>query len=392
MNQLTNFDAKAFIEDTWQQRPAVFRQVFPKFVDPISPDELAGIAMEDGVDSRIVSCNRGRWQVQHGPFQSFEHLNESHWSLLVQAVNEHFPPARALLQQFFFLPAWRIDDLMVSYSVPKGGVGAHLDQYDVFIIQGQGQRRWQVGLPGEFETYLPHPELKQIRGFSAVIDEVLEPGDMLYIPANHPHAGESLTASLNYSVGFRAPSQSELLSSLADLAIDQNLLGQRYRDSAASLQSQAKVAPWHLTDTSIDGFRKLLQDALADPTIIRRLCATSLSQNPRPPLQFWPNKPFTEASLTLWLNQVTELVTVPGLRLLTVDEPHGVIAYVQGQRFETDTDTLTLIDHLIRQSENVSAQVVGSLSQSSEAARTLTLWLVNEGFLVENEESIEAED
>ena len=152
------------------------------------------------------------------------------WSLLVQSVDHFIPEADELMRAFDFIPHWRMDDLMVSFSNKDAGVGPHLDQYDVFIIQGKGSRRWQVGLPGDFDKINPHKDLAQISGFEPVIDQVLQPGDVIYIPANHPHNGVALEECLNYSVGFRAPSQQEMLSSLADFAIDNNLFNERYTD------------------------------------------------------------------------------------------------------------------------------------------------------------------
>lgn len=134
-----------FLERHWQKRPVVLKRGFNNFIDPISPDELAGLAMESEVDSRLVSHQDGKWQVSHGPFESYDHLGETNWSLLVQAVNHWHEPTAALMRPFRELPDWRIDDLMISFSVPGGGVGPHLDQYDVFIIQGTGRRRWRVG-------------------------------------------------------------------------------------------------------------------------------------------------------------------------------------------------------------------------------------------------------
>ncbi len=134
-----------FLERHWQKRPVVLKRGFSNFIDPLSPDELAGLAMESEIDSRLVSHQDGKWQVSHGPFESYDHLGESNWSLLVQAVNHWHEPTAALMRPFRALPDWRIDDLMISFSVPGGGVGPHLDQYDVFIIQGTGRRRWRVG-------------------------------------------------------------------------------------------------------------------------------------------------------------------------------------------------------------------------------------------------------
>lgn len=205
-----------FIERYWQKRPVVLKRGFANFIDPISPDELAGLAMESEVDSRLVSHQDGKWQVSHGPFESYDHLSENNWSLLVQAVNNWHEPTAALMHPFRALPDWRIDDLMISFSVPGGGVGPHLDQYDVFIIQGTGRRRWRVGEKVPMKQHCPHPDLLQVDPFEAIIDEEMEPGDILYIPPGFPHEGYSLENSLNYSVGYRAPNARELFSGFAD--------------------------------------------------------------------------------------------------------------------------------------------------------------------------------
>ncbi|WP_224189276.1 cupin domain-containing protein [Escherichia coli] len=169
-----------FLERHWQKRPVVLKRGFNNFIDPISPDELAGLAMESEVDSRLVSHQDGKWQVSHGPFESYDHLGETNWSLLVQAVNHWHEPTAALMRPFRELPDWRIDDLMISFSVPGGGVGPHLDQYDVFIIQGTGRRRWRVGEKLQMKQHCPHPDLLQVDPFEAIIDEELaHPADVL---------------------------------------------------------------------------------------------------------------------------------------------------------------------------------------------------------------------
>ncbi len=210
-----------FLERHWQKRPVVLKRGFSNFIDPLSPDELAGLAMESEIDSRLVSHQDGKWQVSHGPFESYDHLGESNWSLLVQAVNHWHEPTAALMRPFRALPDWRIDDLMISFSVPGGGVGPHLDQYDVFIIQGTGRRRWRVGEKLQMRQHCPHPDLLQVEPFEAIIDEELEPGDILYIPPGFPHEGYALENAMNYSVGFRAPNSRELISGFADYVLQQ---------------------------------------------------------------------------------------------------------------------------------------------------------------------------
>ena len=209
----------------------VIKQGFAHFIDPLDENDLAGLSQESCIDSRIVSQTNNTWQVSHGPFEDVNEHCLGAWSLLVQSVDHYIPEADKLMRAFDFIPHWRMDDLMVSFSNKDAGVGPHLDQYDVFIIQGKGSRRWQVGLPGDFDSINPHRDLSQITGFEPVIDQVLLPGDIIYIPANHPHNGMALEHCLNYSVGFRAPSQQEMLSSFADFAIDNNLFTERYTDN-----------------------------------------------------------------------------------------------------------------------------------------------------------------
>ncbi|MEM7863109.1 cupin domain-containing protein, partial [Morganella morganii] len=138
-----NLNWPEFLEKYWQKKPVVLKNAFPDFADPITPDELAGLAMEPEVDSRLVSFIDNKWEASHGPFEDYSQLGEKGWSLLVQAVNHWHMPAAELVKPFRVLPEWRLDDLMISYSVPGGGVGPHIDNYDVFIIQGMGRRRWR---------------------------------------------------------------------------------------------------------------------------------------------------------------------------------------------------------------------------------------------------------
>ncbi len=219
-----------FLARYWQKRPVVLKRGFKHFIDPISPDELAGLAMESEVDSRLISHLDGKWNLAHGPFESYDHLGENNWSLLVQAVNHWHEQTAALMAPFRALPDWRKDDVMVSFSVPGGGVGPHLDQYDVFIIQGVGRRRWRVGEKIAMKQHCPHPDLLQVDPFEAIIDEELEPGDVIYIPPGFPHEGYSLENAMNYSVGFRAPNGRELISGFADYVLSRELGSQRYND------------------------------------------------------------------------------------------------------------------------------------------------------------------
>lgn len=220
---IKHFNSQQFLKECWQKKPCVIKGFVSNFSDPIDENDLAGLAQEPNVDCRIVSKSTSNgeqeWQVAQGPFEDFEPLCQGDWSLLVQGVDRYIPEIDHLAKLVHFIPNWRFDDVMVSYSVPNAGVGPHTDQYDVFIIQGKGSRRWQVGLPlsqGQETTITPHPLLKQIKGFDPIIDEVLEAGDAVYIPPKHPHNGVALTECLNYSIGFRAPTNLEVLVGMLD--------------------------------------------------------------------------------------------------------------------------------------------------------------------------------
>lgn len=380
------FDAVDFLRDYWQQQPIVIRNAFLGFEDPISPDELAGLAMELGVDSRIISQKNSAWHVEHGPFEQFDSLPASHWTLLVQAVNEHVPVANELLRAFRFLPDWRIDDLMVSYSTPHGGVGSHVDQYDVFIIQGQGRRRWQVGKKEPLKTLLPHPDLKQTEPFNPIIDEVLEPGDMVYIPAGFPHCGASEQASLNYSVGFRAPSQSELLTALADFAADRDIFQTRFRDHLNDLFNGDGTdlpdrEPWHFAREHAIRFTTLLREALEDDAVMHEMLAEFLSKNPRPPLPEWPERPITESTIAFELKKYPLLFKAIGVRMITAERAGRKHAVVQGQWYVLDDDAEALFGVLCDMSDCLESYVLGDFIQSP-AARTLLCGLLNEGLFV----------
>ena len=210
-----------FLSDYWQKRPLLIRGAFPQFHNAITPEDLAGLACEEAALARIVlrDLKRDRWTLRNGPFAEadFAGLPKTHWTLLVQDVDKWDADVAALLDQFAFLPAWRIDDIMVSYATDGGGVGAHVDNYDVFLVQARGQRRWRIstdrGAPKAFRT---DAELKLLREFTPTHEWLLEPGDALYLPPGIAHDGIAVGKCMTFSVGMRAPSVAELIVDLAD--------------------------------------------------------------------------------------------------------------------------------------------------------------------------------
>jgi 50S ribosomal protein L16 3-hydroxylase len=257
---LQPFDREEFIRNYWQKKPLLIKHQGPEFKDPISAEELAGLACEYDVESRLVTASRtGPLELKHGPFteSSFTKLGERNWTLLVQAVDQYVAAVDALKSSFDFIPRWRIDDIMVSFASDGGGVGPHYDQYDVFLLQGSGSRKWELGPLCDSQTPLRRDtELRVLAGFKAECEFTLEPGDILYLPPRIAHHGTSLGNSLCYSVGFRAPSVAELIQGYTDVLADTTNEDQRYTDSLTTIQHY----PDELTENAIDvGFSGLME-------------------------------------------------------------------------------------------------------------------------------------
>lgn len=238
---LGGLSARQFIEEYWQKKPLLVRNAFPGFGDMLTPDELAGLACEEDVQSRLVLHNRGKWKLEQGPFaeERFSRLPEKNWSLLVQGVNNFLPEADALMQEFDFIPRARLDDLMVSFAPDGGGVGPHFDSYDVFLLQGHGQRLWRISGQEDMET-VPDAPLRILKNFRTDQEWVLGPGDMLYLPPRLAHWGIAIGGCMTYSIGFRAPSAQELATQFLVFMQDKLHLEGMYADP--DLQAQRHPA------------------------------------------------------------------------------------------------------------------------------------------------------
>jgi len=224
-----------FLRDYWQKKPLLIRNAFPDFVSPIEPEDLAGLACEDLALSRIIShdTHSDSWSVRSGPFaeEEFPGMPDHDWTLLVQDVDKWDADVRGVLEAFDFLPRWRIDDVMVSFAATGGSVGAHVDQYDVFLLQAQGRRHWHIDArPSPPTAFRDDVELKLLREFDASHDWVLEPGDMLYLPPGVPHHGIALDPCLTFSIGMRAPSSAELIGDYLDHLTSEADDTLRYKD------------------------------------------------------------------------------------------------------------------------------------------------------------------
>jgi 50S ribosomal protein L16 3-hydroxylase len=228
---LAGMTPRAFLARHWQKRPLLVRAAIEGFRGLLSPRELMRLACRDDAQSRVVVRDGRTWQVHHGPFKPafFRRLGAQRWTLLVQDVNHFLPDAHALLARFRFVPDARLDDLMVSYAPPGGGVGPHFDSYDVFLLQALGRRRWLVSAQRDLALVEGAP-LKLLARFRATREWVLAPGDMLYLPPRYAHDGVAVDECMTYSIGFRAPAWQELGSAFLGYLQDHREMGGLYQD------------------------------------------------------------------------------------------------------------------------------------------------------------------
>ncbi|MDH3354649.1 MAG: cupin domain-containing protein [Chromatiales bacterium] len=260
-NLLGGLTPQQFLSEYWQQKPLVVRGALPDFKCPITPEEIGGLSLEDDVESRLLQ-EQPEWQLRNGPFKEDDltSLPDTHWTLLIQEINKQVPEFALLQERFNFLPNWRLDDVMVSFSPEHGTVGPHADNYDVFIIQGPGRRLWQISHQESGEEHLiPNMPLRVLKDFKPEQEWVLEEGDMLYMPPGVVHNGVSLEDCINISVGFRAPSKVDLISRhfaeiLAEMADDNE--ESFYSDPGRLLQAN----PGEISAGDLNAIRSILRE------------------------------------------------------------------------------------------------------------------------------------
>ena len=228
---LAGLTPRAFLRRHWQKKPLLARGALPQCAGIVHPETLFALAGRDDLESRLVRREGRRWTVRHGPFGPRElgRLPRAGWTLLVQGVNHALPAAQNVLERFAFIPYARLDDLMVSYAPRGGGVGPHFDSYDVFLIQGEGRRRWRISAQRDLALVEDAP-LRILRRFRPAREWVLRPGDLLYLPPRCAHDGIALGDCITYSVGFRAPSARELGARFLDYLQDDLALDGIYED------------------------------------------------------------------------------------------------------------------------------------------------------------------
>lgn len=286
---LAGLSPAQFMRRHWQKKPLLVRQAIPGFKPFLSRAALFRMASDEQVESRLIVQQDKGWRMKQGPLapRGLPPLARAGWTLLVQGVDLHEPAAHALLQQFRFVPDARLDDLMVSFATPGGGVGPHFDSYDVFLFQASGRRRWKIGRQKDLTLQQDVP-LKILQNFEPDEEFVLEAGDMLYLPPRYAHDGVAEASvgedgkpqdCMTYSIGFRAPGQTELaaelLHRLAEINEDaaeadgQEEPGQaarpprHYRDPKQGATASPAAVPEGLADFAAQAVLEALKNPLA---------------------------------------------------------------------------------------------------------------------------------
>ncbi len=320
---------REFLRDYWQQKPLLVRQAIPGFESPISADELAGLALEEEVESRLVlEHGEHPWELRRGPLaeDAFSKLPERDWTLLVQAVDQFVPEVAEVLKDFGFLPSWRIDDLMISFAVPGGSVGPHFDNYDVFLLQAEGERRWKIGQMCDADSkLLQHADLRILADFEQTDEWVLEPGDMLYLPPRLAHYGIAENDCMTYSVGFRAPSAAEVLTHFTDFLAQFLPDEERYSDAGMAPASD----PHQIQQDALDRLKALLTEHMGD----QRLLLTWFGQfmtEPRYP-ELVSGAEIAEEEFLAILQDGAVLVRNPSARLAWSEVDVGLVLFASGQ-------------------------------------------------------------
>ena len=366
-----------FLREFWQKKALLIRQAFPGYQAPLTPEDLAGLACEEAALSRLVTYKRklDQWQVRTGPFaeSEFPKLGKKDWTLLVQDMDKWDSDVRSLLDRFRFLPAWRVDDIMISYATPGGSVGPHVDQYDVFLLQAQGHRRWQVdAAPDAPRAFRADAELKLLEKFAASDEWILAPGDILYLPPGVPHHGEALDACMTFSLGMRAPSHAELLNDWADGLFERVSEDVRYNDKDLVAAKDSGEIDATTCDRVLDIFKQHVPNSKAAAALFFGRFVTSYRNSidiAPPPKTPKPNKVLEQ------LNKGAVLEPHPFARWAWCKDGRDAVLFVQGESFST---TQKVASTLAR-AEGIDAS---SFSEIPASEYGLVFELVERGYLV----------
>jgi 50S ribosomal protein L16 3-hydroxylase len=366
-----------FLRDYWQKKPLLIRQAFPDYQAPLAPEDLAGIACEEGVLARLVKHDRKKdhYSVESGPFKEsiFPKLGKKDWTLLVQDMDKWDGDVRQLISAFDFLPRWRVDDVMISFASAGGSVGPHIDQYDVFLLQAYGQRRWEIDVnPEADKTFRKNTELKLLENFTPSIAWTLQPGDILYLPPGVPHHGEAVDACMTFSLGMRAPSHAELLNDWADGLFERVSEEIRYNDGDLKVAKDNTEIDADTCGRVLDIFKQHIPDSPAAAAIFFGRFVTTYRNSMEiaaPPKTPKPEK------IILQLAKGAVLEPHPFARWAWCKDGRDAVLFVQGESFAT----LPAVASRLAHAQALDAKAFNDIPESEHG---LVFELVERGYLV----------
>ena len=379
LTHLGDLAVAEFIADYWQQKPVCIRNGIAFEDALIAMDELAGLALEPEVESRLIE-NKGDikdWQVTHGPLKEVDFNKERDfpWTLLVQGVDCFVPQVHDFLAKFRFLPSWRLDDIMISYATNGAGVGAHYDRYDVFLIQGEGQRQWQIGQTcSENSALMAHDQLCLLQDFEWHEEFILNPGDMLYIPPLVAHQGVAVSdACVTYSVGFRSPSHGDVLTTFADersidISADLRLKDQGFTPNSGEISA-----------ADVEGLMQLMRDQIT-PENVAQWFGKHSTEAKYPALDMAEDA-MDLAELESIINDAYGVLRMSeGVRLAyTWQGDGGLTLFVQGEALPCPPEATAFVEAIANQwlleVDEMAPVMV------NDAAKAMLLILHNQGYL-----------
>jgi 50S ribosomal protein L16 3-hydroxylase len=379
LTHLGELTVEEFIADYWQKKPVCIRNGIAFQEALIAVDELAGLALEPEVESRLIE-NKGdinNWQVIHGPLSEadFNKERDFPWTLLVQGVDCFVPEVHDFLAKFRFLPSWRLDDLMISYATKGAGVGAHYDRYDVFLIQGEGQRQWQVGQTcNENSALMVHDQLSLLQNFELSEEFLLNPGDMLYIPPLVAHKGVALSdVCVTYSVGFRSPSHGDVLTTFADERSMDISADLRLKDHGFTSNSG------EISAVDVEGLMQLMRDQIT-PENVAQWFGKHSTEAKYPALDM-AEEAMDQTELESIIRDAYGVLRVSeGVRLAyTWQGDGGLTLFVQGEALPCPPDATAFVEAIANQwllEVDEMAPLV-----ANDAAMAMLLILHNQGYL-----------
>ncbi|MFW1755370.1 JmjC domain-containing protein [Acinetobacter wanghuae] len=331
LDVLGGITAEQFLAEYWQKKPLLVRNAIPEIANILEPNDVLELALDENVTARLIKQkdrDPNQWSVKSSPllkadFQKMPKL----WTLLVQAIDHYSFDLAAMWKKFPFIPQWRRDDIMVSYAPQGGSVGKHFDFYDVFLVQGYGHRRWQLGQMCDAETdFVAGQPLKLLPEMDVNFDEVLAPGDLLYVPPGLSHYGVAEDDCLTYSFGFRMPNVSDMMDRVGDKFSDNEALRNPLTDIIRDQVSKAG----EVTGNELEYLKAKIMEQLHNSNVLED-AIMSLMSEPKYPENIPEADEIGTGDLMEAIDQGYRIMLEPASRLLYTEEDGEIMFWANGE-------------------------------------------------------------